>query len=296
MNYGVQPIGFNRKPMSVILSELEAAMIAEFGPDVVQTAQSPLGQLNGLMTEAIALTWEIAENTYQSFDIDQAEQLRLNTTAKLRRLERLPGETDGAFRLRISNEAQADIKLVANIQRLSALDGVTWVSARENATSEVSALGMPPHSVAYAVLGGDDGEVGYAVYQLSVPGVEMVGNYLVNIVADDYCQQALYIRPEIVPVRVAIDVKALPDPSGCAPPNIGTIADAFIAASAKAYRNGDTVTVAQQEARLGALGLNLDIVDIRIARASDVIEAESLPTTIFELPVIVAPYVEVRYV
>jgi hypothetical protein len=42
--YGVLPTGYARKPLAVILAEIEQRMIDLFGPNVVQTAQSPLGR------------------------------------------------------------------------------------------------------------------------------------------------------------------------------------------------------------------------------------------------------------
>ena len=53
-DYGVQSTGYVRKPLSVILSEIEASMTTEFGPGVIQTSQSPFGQLNGLMADLVA--------------------------------------------------------------------------------------------------------------------------------------------------------------------------------------------------------------------------------------------------
>jgi hypothetical protein len=264
---------------------------------VTQTAQSPLGQINGLMSDILADTWEIIEDTYQSFDVDQAAGPRLDMLAKLRRMERVDGEQDAAFQARITNQGQADIRLTANISRLAALSGVTFAWAIENATASTNSYGMPAHSVAYAVLGGDDVEVGGAVYQLSVPGIEMIGNHPVSIVADGYCRVVTFIRPALVRVRVEVDVRPIPSSTGCAPPNTGTLTNALIAAFAGAdgFKNGETVTEDRVESEAGKLG-DLKIVDVRIARVSNVIEAETLPMTLFELPIIASPDVVVRYV
>lgn len=297
MTYGVVPTGFSRKPLPVILAEIEEAMIAAFGPGVIQTSQSPLGQINGLMADLTSETLEVIEDAYQSFDIDQVEGPRLDMLSKLRRLSRHAGESDTDFRVRITNQGQADIKLTANVNRLKALDGVTWASAHENASSVASGLGMPAHSAAYAVVGGDDEEVGYQVYQLSVPGVELYGNTEVSIVADGYCQRVRFIRPVDVPIRVEIDVRHIPDGCNCVPPSVGTITEFVIAAFADncGYRNGDTVTkdrVAAEAARIG----DLKIVEVRIARNANLIVLDEIETTLFERPVIISPYVTVRYV
>lgn len=297
MVYGVVPTGFERKRLPELLVDLEAAMVAAFGPGVIQTSQSPLGQINGLMADILADTWEITEDTYQSFDVDQATGPRLDMLAKLRRLQRNDGELDADFQARITNQGQADIRLAANMARLAAIDGVTFVWAIENAGATTSSLGMPPHSVAYAVTGGDDAEVALAVYQLSVPGIELIGNSLVNVVADGYCRIVTFIRPALVRIRVEVDVRAIPTSNGCAPPNTGTLAAGIIAAFAGAagFKNGEAVTRDRIESEAAQLG-DLKIVDVRIARVSNVIEAETLPMTLYERAVILSPDVVVRYV
>lgn len=296
--YGTTPQGFIRKPLAVILAELQEAMIAQFGPQIIQTSQSPLGQLNAVFADASVEHWETIAAVYQALDVDQAEGRKLDIAAKLRRMSRLPDESDFAFRLRITNEAQADIKLIANIQRLRDLPGVTWANAHENATSTVNALGMPPHSVAYAVIGGADVDVGWLVYQMSVPGIELFGNYLTEIVADGYCQTSIFIRPVDVPITVEVQVRHIPDATGCAPVRTSTLADNLVdyfQGSTNGFRNGDTVTKDQIEAAVARNG-NLKVVDVKIARRADATVLDEIETSIFERPVILEPYVTIRYV
>ena len=61
-DYGVQPTGFVRKPLAVILAEIESSLITEFGPGVIQTPQSPLGQINGTFADIMAEMWELFED------------------------------------------------------------------------------------------------------------------------------------------------------------------------------------------------------------------------------------------
>lgn len=294
--FGVVPTGYSRKTALDFLADLEAKMVAVFGQDVVQDNRSPLGQLNGLMADILAEADERIEDTYQSFDVDQADGPRLDMVAKLRRLERNAGESDGDFRLRITNEAVADIRLTANVNRLKALPGVTWASAIENATDATSALGMPAHSVAYAVIGGDDEEVGLQVYQLSVPGILLYGNTEIPVVADGYCQTVSLIRPVDVPIRVEVDIKHVPDSSNCAPPAASTITQFLIDAFAvDGYRNGDVVKAEQIEVEVARYG-DIKVQEVRIARQSTLIVEDEIATTLFERPVIISPYVSVRYV
>ncbi|MCD1645238.1 hypothetical protein [Aurantimonas coralicida] len=295
--YGVLPTGFVRKPLQQTLAEFETRMVATFGPGVIQTAQSPLGQINGLMADAIAAEWETLQDAYASFDVDQAENSRLDILAKLRRLERPEGEAEADFRLRITNQDQADISFTANLNRLRAIDGVTWASVRVNSTNAADDLGLPAHNVAYAVIGGDDEVVGERVYQLSVGGIPLFGNTEISVEADGYCQRVRFIRPTDVPIRVEVDVRHIPDACNCAPPSIGTIKDYLVAAFAGScgYRNGDTVTADRVAVEAGGVG-DIKVVEVRIAKNADLIVADELETTIFERPVILAPYVTIRYV
>lgn len=295
--FGVVPTGFSRKTLAEILADVEAENVSIFGQDVVQEARSPLGQLNGLHADVAGEAWEAVEDAYQSFDVDGATGPRLDIIAKLRRLYRNPGESDADFRLRITNQGQANIKLTANINRLRAIEGVTFAWAIENATDEENAYGMPAHSVAYAVTGGDDEAVGLQVYQLSVPGIGLFGNTEVPVVADGFCQTVRFIRPEEVRLRVEVDVRHIPDISGCAPPSAGQLQDMLIAAYAgdNGFKNGATVEeriIASEVAKLG----DLEIVDVRIARQATLIIEEAIETTIFERPVLRNPDVVVRYV
>lgn len=295
--YGVVPAGFSRKLLPDILAEIETAMVGVFGAGVRQDAQSPLGQLNGLFADLSADFWEVIEDAYQSFDVDQAEEVRLDMLAKLRRLVRPDGETDGAFRLRITNHGQADVSTLQAINRLKAIDGVTWAAVRINDSDEEDALGQPAHSVAYAVVGGDDEEVATEVYNATVPGIYLFGNTNVEIVSGGFCQVSRFIRPTDVRVRAEIDVRYLGDACNCAPPTVGTVAQAvatFFASDCQ-YKNGDTVKAARVKAEAARVQ-GIEVVAVRIARLSNLIVAEELPTTILERPVILLPDVIVRYV
>lgn len=295
--FGVVPTGFSRKTLAEILADVEQENVAIFGSDVVQDARSPLGQLNGLHADLAAEAWEVVEDAYQSFDVDGASGPRLDIIAKLRRLERNDSETDGAFRLRIKNEGVANIKLTENINRLKAIEGVFFAWAIENSTSATNAYGIPPKSVAYAVSGGDDAEVALKVWDLSVSGIELFGNVEIPVVADGFCQTVRFIRPDEVRLRVEVDVRHIPDLSGCAPPSAGQLQEMLIAAYAgpNGFVNGATVEermIANTVSQLGPL----EIVEVRIARQSTLITEEAIETSIFERPVIRNPDVMVRYV
>lgn len=300
-DYGVQPTGFVRKPLAVFLAELEQAMIAEFGLDVIQTAESPLGQLNGIQAFAFSELDETQLDVYQSFDADVAEGPRLDIIAGLRDLERQIDETDSTFRLRITNQGQANVKLTTIVAALREIEGVTWAAAVENRSSVVNALGMVANSVAYAVIGGDDETVALEIYQLSVPGVGLEGNTLIEVEADGYCQSVRFVRPTDVPIRLHYIVRAVPDACNCAPPSVGTIIDAVVADfnpnGLCAYRHGDSVTTDRAEVVAAKIG-TIKIEEVAIARESDLIVPVDgvLTMALTERPVINAANIIVEYV
>ena len=299
-DYGVQPTGYVRKPVAQILAEIEQDMIGEFGVDVVQTAVTALGQINGIMARAFAQVDETIFDTYQSFDADVVEGPRMDIVFNLRDLTRQPDELDEDFRLRGTNIGQSNIKLTKVADELREIPGVTWVSVIENRTSETNAIGMVPHSVSYAVIGGTDEDVGTAIYQMSVPGVMIEGNTNVDITADGYCQNVRFVRPIDVPIQLHYTVRAVPDACNCAPPSVGSIIAAVVAdlnATRCGFRHGDTLSVDRAEVAAAKLG-TIKIEEVRIARLADLIPPDDgvLRFALYERPVVNAANVIVEYV
>lgn len=70
--YGVTASGFVRKPLSVIIAELEANWITIFGPDVDMSASTPDGQWIGVRAAMQDELWQLAEADYQSMRPQQA--------------------------------------------------------------------------------------------------------------------------------------------------------------------------------------------------------------------------------
>ena len=85
MDYGITRNGFIRKPYDVILAEIQAfAKSAEiFGEAIDLSDESVIGAKLKLMAWTLAKQWELAENTYYSFDIDRAEGVSLNRLTRL---------------------------------------------------------------------------------------------------------------------------------------------------------------------------------------------------------------------
>lgn len=223
-DYGVLPEGFARKPLPVLLAEIEEKAREVFGKGVIQTPQSPLGQLNGMYASLASTLWEIAEDTYQSYDPDQAEGKRLAMLGRIRLVERMDGERDPDFRLAITNSGRARID-VADIDRaVSGVAGATFVRTYLNPTDVTDADGLPSHSVAVAVLGGDDSEIGAALRPYVVPGIDTYGNARADVEVDGYCRTVYFVRPVEIPLGLQLLVSANPDRLGCPPPSAAAIA------------------------------------------------------------------------
>lgn len=83
MAYGVTTDGFVDKPIETILDEIETAQRAAFGDDFDTSAQSPAGQINGIMAVHLRELWEVAQAVYSAIDPDAADGLSLTRLAAL---------------------------------------------------------------------------------------------------------------------------------------------------------------------------------------------------------------------
>jgi len=242
MSYGVQPTGFVRKSLNTVLLEIEQAMVTEFGPDVIQTPQSPFGQINGLMADLITQLWEGAEDVYQSFDIDQAEGTRLDGLATLRLMDRSFGETDLSFRNAITNQGRARVDINDLSRALKAIDGVEYVQVWIPGNTETAEQEMPPGYICVAIIGGDPVEIATVMREFVVPGISTYGNETVSATIEGYCRSMLILRPIEVPVELVVAVLPRRDIMGCPPPSMIAIRDALYLGLYNQLRNGDDIT------------------------------------------------------
>lgn len=86
-DYGITAVGFNRKRLDTIISEMEADLKAVFGVNFNLAPESPDGQMVGIFAKALADLYEIAESSYNSVNVSAA------TGAALSRLVQLGGVT-----------------------------------------------------------------------------------------------------------------------------------------------------------------------------------------------------------
>lgn len=221
MSYGITSTGYVRKPLSVILAELEDAMITEFGPGVIQTPQSPLGQWNGLAADLKAEIDELNQGLYQSVDPDQAEGTRLDILAKIRLIQR-GLMTDEELRKAITNDNVTRFDIQDLSTALRGLSGVTYVNVAVNEGTDPNPE-FPVGFVSAAVIGGNDAEIAEQMRKYIAPGISTFGNVALSISVDGLCRSFNVIRPVLVDVTANISVKLTRDRSGCPAPSLATI-------------------------------------------------------------------------
>lgn len=83
MAFGISAEGFTRKTLRDILDEIETDQRLEISPSIDVSADSALGQLNGIIARQLAEVWEGLEGAYHGFDPDAAEGFLLTALAKI---------------------------------------------------------------------------------------------------------------------------------------------------------------------------------------------------------------------
>lgn len=294
MSYGVTPTGFVRKPLSVIVAEIEDLAIEVFGPEVIVTAQSPLGQFIGLTASIISDGWELAEEAYNSYDPDQAEGLRLESLALLRLIERQTGETDSALRQAITNAGIANVRDADFKRALLNVDGVTWAQTYSNESGATDENGMPNASVAAVAIGGNDEEIAIVARRFIVPGIRPYGNTQVETLIDGQCRTIEILRPVERRVRAQLTITKERDVNGCPAPSNATIAANFAAAFEGSTRrpNGEDLTTDLTRKILCALP-SVTLSSVQFAFDDDVFSAAPLTLTFFEIASVAIADVEV---
>ncbi|MGV4796118.1 hypothetical protein [Rhizobium sp. F40D2] len=263
-DYGVVSTGFTRKPLTIILAEIEAALITEFGPGLVQTSQSPMGQINGIFADGVSQVWELEEDIYQSLDPDQAEGVRLDILGRIRRIARAADETDASFRQAITNAGQARVDLQDISRAITALDGVTYSHVWVNDTGALDENMMPAGSICVAVSGGDDDEIAAAMRQYIVPGVTIFGTSKIESLLDGYCRSFHILRPIDVPVHLDIKVRTFKDSFGCPPPSMTAIKSTLL--TGLYLLNGDDVTFYRVRSIIESAFSNVEVISINGSR------------------------------
>lgn len=295
--YGVTAAGFNPKTLAEQLAEIEIEEQAVFGAAIQFAPQTPLGQLNGVFADALAEIWEIAQDLYGSFDVDQAVGPRLDAIGKLRRLTRLPGQSDSDYRLALAQSDYGKTKTRRIRSLLLNVPGVTAAQVIENSTKFTAYNGLNPHSLAISVVGGTDTEVASVIWENTVAGIGLQGNNEVQIASDGYCTLVRFIRPDEIPLCVEIDLSIHIIQCDCAPEEIGTIiSNLQVQLSGACGMLGGTIITPAVIEQIVALNRGVLVEDIRMARDGATPIFQNVAFTLNEIPVLDPSCIKVNYV
>lgn len=101
---GVETTGFNRKLLSQLLAEIEAAEKAAIRPDLNTLPSTVLGQLNGIYADKLREAWEVLDAVYQAQYPDTASGLSLDAVSAITGALRLPA-TQSAVNISVNLDA-----------------------------------------------------------------------------------------------------------------------------------------------------------------------------------------------
>ncbi|MBG6243001.1 MAG: hypothetical protein EKE20_14785 [Candidatus Symbiopectobacterium sp. Dall1.0] len=86
--YGVTKDGFMRKPLSVIINELNSKFTAAFGTSFDTSPESPDGQVIGIVADKLAECWKVAQASYNSYRPGAMEGVGLDSIVELNGIRR----------------------------------------------------------------------------------------------------------------------------------------------------------------------------------------------------------------
>lgn len=108
--------GFDKKTIQEVLADLEAAERVQLGDDINTSASSVLGQINGIVGDALTQLWEVAEAIYAAQDIDGAGGDQLDNIANIFGVTRLqPTQSTVTLSLNLGPGAVASANSVVSI-------------------------------------------------------------------------------------------------------------------------------------------------------------------------------------
>lgn len=140
-------------------------------------------------------------------------------------------ETDAALRRRQAlSTAIPSTTLLSGLRgALSALPGVTATEVLENDTGTADANGLPAHSIACIVKGGDTTQIAQTIMLRKTPGTYTHGTTAVTVYGESGIGATIrYFSPTAVTIKVAITVNALPGYSSGVADSIKAAVSAYI--------------------------------------------------------------------
>lgn len=120
-----------------------------------------------------------------------------------------PVESDAALRQRqaVSVAQPGQTPLVTAIGAVAAVAGVTRYTGYENPTNSVDSNGLPPHSIAMVVEGGDSDDIAAAIADTKTIGALTVGSTTVTVVNSYGLPESISFYPvDAQRIRVAVSL------------------------------------------------------------------------------------------
>jgi len=295
--YGVVDSGFNPKQLDEELAEIELAEVGAFGAGVVVDSRSPLGQLNGIFSNAVSKLWETSQDIYGSFDPDIATGGRLDSIAKIRRLTRATGQTDDAFRSVMTNADYGKIKTRNLRSDILAVEDVTQVYITKNTSDINLENGLHPHSLAIAVIGGTDADVALAIWNSTTEGIGLYGNTPTQISPVGKCETISFVRPEMVDVSIIINISKLLSGCECSPGSNEEMRIALVTALTGdcGIKNGQPLT---RDLIKQAMSKQTGVIvrDVELSLATESPSDQDIAITIDQLANITTDSISINYV
>ena len=118
-------------------------------------------------------------------------------------------ETDAQLRIRQNNSvALPSLTVLEGLAgALQTLDGVTTLRIYENFTGATDALGIPEHSIATVIEGGDVDQIAETIYLKKTPGTGTAGSTTIAVVdSQGFSVDIKFSRPTIVNVWVGVTI------------------------------------------------------------------------------------------
>lgn len=128
-----------------------------------------------------------------------------------------PVESDAALRLRQAQSVAqpSSTVLFGILGAVKAVVGVTQAVIYENDTGSIDADGLPPHSIAVVVIGGDATAIATAIMLRKTPGAFTYGTTTIAVVDDaGVVHNISFFVPTVIAIKVGITIKAFPGYSG----------------------------------------------------------------------------------
>lgn len=121
-------------------------------------------------------------------------------------------ETDAALRVRQAASVALPSKTVLQgiVGAVESLPNVTLVQAYENDTNATDSNGLPAHSIAMVVQGGDVTQIATAILNKKTPGAYTAGTTSTTITdSSGFTNTVRFYRPTSKPISVEVKIKAL---------------------------------------------------------------------------------------